>query len=79
MLADALFGARLEARGAESQDSNRPKQLQVIVDVAVQKALEKFTDKKLQPDQLAVTVIDLHDASRPSQLRWRNGITSGTP
>ena len=39
--------------------------LQDLVDRAARTTLERFADKKLQPDQLSITLIDLRDPQRP--------------
>ncbi len=39
--------------------------LQGLVDRAAKTTLERFADKKLQPDQLSITLIDLRDPKRP--------------
>ena len=45
--------------------------LQTIVDSAVQKALAQFAPLHLQADQLAVTLVDLHDLNRPERASYR--------
>lgn len=45
--------------------------LQKIVDTAAQKTLEQFTDKKLLTNELAITVIDLRDAAKPTRGSFR--------
>jgi beta-lactamase class A len=47
--------------------------VQKVVDGAVQRALEKFADIKLGPNQLAVTLVDLSDPQRPAQASYRGG------
>ncbi len=39
--------------------------LQDLVDRAARTTLEQFADKRLQPDQLSITLIDLRDPKRP--------------
>jgi len=39
--------------------------LQHLVDRAAKSTLERFADKKLQPDQLSITLIDLRDPKHP--------------
>jgi beta-lactamase class A len=51
----------------------RSANLQNVVDGAVQRALEKFADIKLGPNQLAVTLVDLGDAQHPAQASYRGG------
>jgi beta-lactamase class A len=48
--------------------------LQQIVDRASREALEKFAAKKLQPDQFAITLVDLRDAPRPAQASYRGDV-----
>lgn len=45
--------------------------LQPLVDSAVRATLQKFSDKELQSDQLAVTLVDFRDVSRPAQASYR--------
>jgi beta-lactamase class A len=45
--------------------------LQAIVDEAARETLQRFKDKKLAENQLAITVIDLRDAERPAQASYR--------
>lgn len=45
--------------------------LQDLVDRAAKTALERFADKKLQPDQLSITLIDLRDPKRPVTAGFR--------
>jgi len=45
--------------------------VQEIVDRAVKRALEQFAEKKLEPSQIAVTLVNLHDPLRPGQGSFR--------
>src|SRR5690349_11765004 len=45
--------------------------LQDLVDRAAKTTLERFADKKLQRDQLSITLIDLRDPKRPSTASFR--------
>src|SRR5262245_39227845 len=45
--------------------------LQDLVDRAAKTALDRFADKKLQPDQLSITLIDVHDPKRPITASFR--------
>src|SRR5438309_120447 len=45
--------------------------LQALVDQAAKTTLEKFADKKLTDNQIAITLIDLRDAQRPRQASFR--------
>ena len=49
----------------------RATSLQSLVDRAAQTALEKFADKKLTPEQLSITLIDLRDPQHPSTASFR--------
>lgn len=48
--------------------------LQTIVDGAVKKTLEKFADKKLETNQLAVTLVDLRNREHPINASYRGNI-----
>src|SRR3989475_13048285 len=52
-------------------DNSRSGSLQDLVDEAAKTALEKFADKKLTDNQLAITVIDLRDLQHPRQASFR--------
>ncbi len=63
---------------AQAQDTKssppafeRSQTLQALVDSAVQTALDKFRDKKLQTNQLAVTLVDLRDSAKPARASYR--------
>src|SRR5215211_5845279 len=45
--------------------------LQDLVDRAAKTTLERFADKKLRPDQLSITLIDLRDPKRPVTASFR--------
>jgi beta-lactamase class A len=47
--------------------------LQALVDRAVKGALDRFADKKLGTNQLAVTLVDLRDPEKPVQASYRGG------
>ncbi len=47
--------------------------LQSVVDAAVQTTLQKFADKKLGTNELAVTLIDLRDSAKPVQASYCGG------
>jgi hypothetical protein len=49
-------------------------QLRTVVDKAVAATLEQFAAKKLQSNQLAVTLVDLRDPKRPLQASYRGGV-----
>jgi beta-lactamase class A len=46
-------------------------ELQTLVNEAARTALEKFADKKLNENQLSITLIDLRDVQHPRQASWR--------
>lgn len=45
--------------------------LQAMVDEAAREALQRFSDKKLAENQLAITLIDLRDAEHPALASYR--------
>jgi beta-lactamase class A len=45
--------------------------LQALVDEAVTTTVAKFAEKKLNPRQLSITLIDLRDATRPTMASFR--------
>ena len=47
--------------------------VQKIVDRAVQRALEQFGEKKLEANELAVTLVDLREPNKPAQGSYRGG------
>jgi beta-lactamase class A len=47
--------------------------LQPIVDRAVSGVLQQFAGQNLRPDQLAVTLVDLHEPTRPESAAFRGG------
>ncbi len=47
--------------------------LQALVDRAAQQTLEKFSAKHLATNQLAITLVDLHDPQKPIQGSYRGG------
>jgi len=51
-----------------------PPQLQQLLDAAVQTTLAKFAPKKLEPDQIAATLIDLNDPQHPAQAEYRGDV-----
>jgi hypothetical protein len=52
----------------------RATELQRIVDASVAATVEKFSIRKLQADELAVTLVDLHDPARPVQAGHRGDV-----
>ncbi|MBM3840965.1 MAG: serine hydrolase [Verrucomicrobia bacterium] len=70
----SLLEVGAEARAAESASPSRSPRLQSLVDQAVRKTFEKFAEKNLQADQLAVTLVDLRDSTRPTQASYRGHV-----
>ena len=68
-----LLSSREMSHAQTNTQFSKSESLQKIVDNAVQHALEKFSDKKLQTNELAVTLIDLRDAEKPTQAGYRGG------
>lgn len=76
-----FIGALLIAGQTMTVNANPPKavlperseKLQAFVDSAVKKVLEQFVEKKLETNQLAVTLVDLRDAQKPVQASYRGG------
>lgn len=52
-------------------ESTRATRLQQLVDQAAQTALKKFAEKKLTPEQLSITLIDLRDPKHPTTASFR--------
>ena len=74
MLASVLALAPPSASAQDpgtSSDANRARQLQALVDAAVHQTLTKFADRKLKPDQIAFTLVDLRDPQRPVRASYR--------
>jgi beta-lactamase class A len=59
--------------GQNSAQQNAPPAtpLQLLVNQAAKTALERFADKKLEENQLSITLIDLRDPQHPSQASFR--------
>ena len=65
-------GSRARADGlAGSAAFTVSPQLQTLVDRAAQIALEKFREQKILPAQLALTLVDLRDPTRPQRASFR--------
>jgi beta-lactamase class A len=56
---------------AQKFDAVSSPALQTIVDEAARETLQRFSDKKLAENQLAITLIDLRDAARPALASFR--------
>jgi len=52
---------------------SRPAKLQQLVDRAAGEMLAKFADKKLETNQLALTLVDLRDTAKPAWASVRGG------
>src|SRR4051812_35528323 len=57
--------------GTASTAPASPQALQALVDQAAAKTLEQFAAKKLGSNELAITLIDLRDASHPVKASYR--------
>src|SRR5436190_15992331 len=74
MLASVLALAPPSASAQDpgtSSHANRARQLQALVDGAVHQTLSKFADRKLKPDQIAFTLVDLRDRQHPVRASYR--------
>ena len=59
------------ARRAQSVAHPATRTLQALVDEAARVTLERYADKKLKAENLAITLIDLRDAQHPAQASFR--------
>ncbi len=73
LLTSLVFTKTVQAEPKSSWNPAHSEKLQSVVDSAVQTAWKKFTDKKLGTNELAVTLIDLHDVEKPVQASYRGG------
>jgi beta-lactamase class A len=71
LLATAASHARAQSQPARTPEPEASPRLQKILDEAVRAALERFKDKGLAEKNLAVTVLDLTDASRVERASFR--------
>lgn len=69
-----LLGLTSEASAADLPEVSRETVVRSVVDRAVRRTLEDFKEKKLEPGQLAVTLVDLRDANRPAQASHRGNV-----
>src|SRR5215208_5971940 len=67
MMIKTLLALLLLCAPATAQQSS----LQDLVDRAARPAIDRFADKKLQQDQLSITLIDLRDPKRPVTAGFR--------
>jgi len=58
---------RAKAQPAAPQAFADSPKLQSLVNTAARTALDRFSEKKLLPTQLAVTLVDLGDAAKPAR------------
>jgi len=58
---------------AQERDSadNRARQLEALVNDAVRQTLARFAGKQLNPDQFAVTLVDLREPRHPARASYR--------
>src|SRR4030095_5787241 len=78
----AAVAATIAASGLQAQDQAKPNispkiraaRLEKLVQDAVTFALERFANKKLQTNELAVTLVDLRDAERPIRGSYRGDV-----
>ena len=66
-----MHGALSQAKAP--LEFSRPARLQQLVDRAAGEALAKFADKKLETNQLALTLVDLRDVEKPARASVRGG------
>jgi beta-lactamase class A len=74
VVALGLFRLALVALAAPAEASNTMiKELDPLLNRAVQTALDKFADKNLQTNQLAATLLDLRQPDKPVIASYRGG------
>ncbi|MDQ6630998.1 MAG: class A beta-lactamase-related serine hydrolase [Verrucomicrobiota bacterium] len=73
LLTSLVFTKSAQAEPTNSWNPVHSEKLQSVVDAAVQTTLKKFADKKLGTNEIAVTLIDLRDATQPVQASYRGG------
>src|SRR5688572_28881527 len=71
LFAATCFFASVVLSTAFSQTSQPPKSLQSLVDEAAKSTLQKFTNKKLEENQLSITLLDLRDPRHPVTASFR--------
>jgi beta-lactamase class A len=71
LFAAACLFASVLLSTAFSQTTQSPRSLQSLVDEAAKTTLRKFADKKLQENQLSITLIDLRDPKHPLTASFR--------
>jgi hypothetical protein len=78
----AAVAVTIAASGLQAQDQTKPdisskiraERLEKLVQDAVAFTLDRFADKKLQTNELAVTLVDLQDAQRPIRGSYRGDV-----
>ena len=71
----AFLATTLAASAAEpAAPTHEARSLQALVDSAVAETLKEFAAKKLQSNQLAVTLIDLRDVEHPLRASYRGDV-----
>ena len=73
LLASLVFTKFAHAEPKSPRNPAYSEKLQKVVDAAVQTTLKKFEDKKLSPNEITVTLIDLRDADKSVQASYRGG------
>ncbi len=74
VLLAALWLVLVVPKPALAAEPARPRRLQAIVDAAAADALKTFAEKKLQTNQLAISLVDLSDPLRPLQAHYRGDV-----
>ena len=74
LLAALLVSALAASAAAPAAPAREARSLQTMVDSAVAETLKEFAAKKLQSNQLAVTLIDLRDVEHPLRASYRGDV-----
>lgn len=61
----------MSAAAVRAQQTSGADSLQTLVDDAARATLQRFADKKLTREQIAITLVDLRDSNRPRQANFR--------
>lgn len=70
----ALFSLCVLPIAAAGPPAHTVQSLQALVEFAVANTLQEFAPKKLQSNQLAVTLVDLRDFKKPVQASYRGDV-----
>jgi len=65
---------RALAQASQPMDFKSSPRLQALVDRTVQETIASFTAKKLETNQLAITLVDLKDSSQPQWASFRGDV-----